>query len=557
MVSPDSVAGLTFADPVDEVNKVVATLKDGDATNGEADVIVVEYHEGAGGSGTLATELANSAVFAKIVNTTDARVNAIFTAHTHQTYAYLAPVPGDAASTRPVVQSGSYAGNVGKVELVVDQTAKVVCGAPTAVNIPVSGTAPFDTSYPRVAAAQAVLKAALDSAATLGSVVVGQATQPISRALQGTGDLRDRESTMTNLVAQMFKETLGADDPNFIGIQNPGGTRADFATAGDITYAGAAAVLPFANTLMTRQVTGADLKKILEQQWQQNAAGVPLATGRQYLALGASDNLSWTYDATRPLNDRITSIVVSGKRVDPAATYTVGSGSFLVTGGDNFHAFKSAYTPVDTGKADLEAWVDWIKAKGSVSPSFARRGVSVHVAPKVLYRGVPYTFQVGFPQIESGRTAALAPDTLDITRGRSTLANTTLEAITHANPAARALQPGEVLVGTAPVTDGQSTITVTYPTTSPLWPAGEVRFLELRAASSETVALLPVMLLDVGALSVTTTIDGGSTAAMFFGDTVTVTTVLTNTGAAYPADLPATLVSDVTALLGAGTLVDS
>ena len=40
---------------------------------------------------------------------------------------------------------------------------------------------------------------------------------------------------MTNMVADMFKDTLGKDDPNFIGLQNPGGTRASLLDK-DITY---------------------------------------------------------------------------------------------------------------------------------------------------------------------------------------------------------------------------------------------------------------------------------------------------------------------------------
>src|SRR5205823_3477394 len=48
LVSPAGVAGLRFGDPVEAVNRVAAQLQDGDDSNGEADIIVAEYHEGAG-----------------------------------------------------------------------------------------------------------------------------------------------------------------------------------------------------------------------------------------------------------------------------------------------------------------------------------------------------------------------------------------------------------------------------------------------------------------------------------------------------------------------------
>ena len=82
---------------------------------------------------------------------------------------------------------------------------------------------------------------------------------------------------MTNMVADMFKDTLGKDDPNFIGLQNPGGTRASLLDK-DITYKQAAQVLPFANTLTTTRITGAQFKKVLEQQWQRAGRRGPVTS---------------------------------------------------------------------------------------------------------------------------------------------------------------------------------------------------------------------------------------------------------------------------------------
>lgn len=48
LVSPAGVAGLTFGDPVAAVNDVAARLSDGNPANGEAQVLVAEYHDGAG-----------------------------------------------------------------------------------------------------------------------------------------------------------------------------------------------------------------------------------------------------------------------------------------------------------------------------------------------------------------------------------------------------------------------------------------------------------------------------------------------------------------------------
>ena len=46
--------------------------------------------------------------------------------------------------------------------------------------------------------------------------------------------------------------------------------------------------------------------------------------------------------------------------IDPAATYSVTVNSFLASGGDNFTAFAGGTSKQDTGKADLQAMVDYM-----------------------------------------------------------------------------------------------------------------------------------------------------------------------------------------------------
>ncbi|WP_231979413.1 5'-nucleotidase C-terminal domain-containing protein [Tessaracoccus coleopterorum] len=189
---------------------------------------------------------------------------------------------------------------------------------------------------------------------------------------------------MSNAVAQMFYDTLSNGNPNFIGLQNPGGTRDSF-NAGDITYREAAMTLPFANSLFTTEITGAQFKTVLEQQWQRDQEGkVP---SRPFLQLGLSDNVTYTYDETLEEGSRITSIMVNGKPIDPAAKYTVGSGSFLIAGGDNFWELAKGTNTKDTGRADLEAWVNWVADSSPLSPDYTKRGVSAKLADGTLVEG--------------------------------------------------------------------------------------------------------------------------------------------------------------------------
>lgn len=180
-----------------------------------------------------------------------------------------------------------------------------------------------------------------------------------------------------------------------IAFVNPGGLRAEllYAPDGVVTYAEANGVLPFVNNLWTTTLTGAQVKTALEQQWQRDANGnVP---SRAYLALGMSSNVRYTYDATLPEGSRITSIWVDGKPLDPAASYRVGSFSFLLQGGDNFRVFAKGTDTRDTGLVDRDGWIAYLQQHPNLAPSYAKPGVQVTGLPTApVARGAQLEFTV-------------------------------------------------------------------------------------------------------------------------------------------------------------------
>ncbi len=314
-----------------------------------------------------------SPVFKKIVEQTDPAVDAIFMGHTHQAYAYDAPIPGEPGKTRPVLQTGNYGSNVGNIKLTFDKDSGTVTSYEKS-NVARTTTADSTlvSEFPRVAAVKPIVDSALAYADTIGKEPIGKQTADITRAFNAGVEDRGGESTLGNLVGDSLlakvKDTpAGAD----IGVTNPGGLRTDLLYAGTggtnadgvITYAEANSVLPFANTLATVTLTGASFTKVLEQQWQRAADGsVPT---RAYLQLGLSRNVHYTFDPTLPEGSRITSVTVNGAPLDPAKSYKVAVPSFLATGGDNFRAFKEG-TSVDTGLLDYEAWIDYLRANAPV-----------------------------------------------------------------------------------------------------------------------------------------------------------------------------------------------
>lgn len=382
LVSPAGIEGLTFTDPTDSINDTVDELE---TLADPPDVIVASIHEGApDGTKTLDENAAASPAFKKIVEQTDPEVDAIFMGHTHQAYAYDAPIPGEPGKTRPVLQTGNYGSNVGNIKLTFDKDTGTVTSY-TKANIARTTTddAALVSEFPRVATVKPIVDAAIAYADTIGKEPVGKQTADITRAFNAGVEDRGGESTIGNLVGDSLlakvKDTpAGAD----IGVTNPGGLRTDLLYAGTggtntdgvITYAEANSVLPFANTLNTVTLSGTSFVKVLEQQWQRNADGT--VPSRAYLQLGLSKNVHYTFDPTLPEGSRITSVTVNGEELDPAKSYKVAVPSFLATGGDNFRAFTEG-TSVDTGLLDYEAWIDYLKANAPVSPDFARRALQV------------------------------------------------------------------------------------------------------------------------------------------------------------------------------------
>ena len=281
LVSPDGIATLDFGDPVEAVNRVAAELSDGDPANGEADVIIAEYHDGAGAGtpdgSTLEAEVADGGAFADIVTGTAASVDAIFTGHTHKQYVWDAPVPGVDGATRPIVQTGSYGENIGQIELTYDPATDSVVSY-EARNVPrtTATNEELIATYPRVAEVKTIVDTAVAQAAVIGNQPVGDLTADITRAFtNGGAEDRAAESTLGNLIADALLESLSDETVGGaeIGVVNPGGIRADLLTGADgvITYADANAVLPFLNNLWTTTLTGAQVKVMLEQQWQRDA----------------------------------------------------------------------------------------------------------------------------------------------------------------------------------------------------------------------------------------------------------------------------------------------
>lgn len=506
LVAPAGIAGLDFGDPVDAVNRVADQLTDGDPSNGEADVLVASYHEGAAegtpDGATLDDELAASPVFKKIAVGTSPKVSAIFTGHTHKQYAWDVTLAD--GSTRPIIQTGSYGANVGQITLTVDNATKQVTAHTVANHARVTtDDATLVEQYPAVAKVQGIVDAALAYADKVGSNPVGSVKADITTAFAPgeyaggvyqapavNRDDRSSESTLGNVIANALVDTLSPADRGGaeIGVVNPGGIRSElyYAPDGVVSYAEANAVLPFLNNLWTTSLTGAQFKTVLEQQWQAGKDGTPV-TSRPFLNLGLSSNVSYTYDATRERGNHITGITVDGAPIDLARSYRIGSFSFLLEGGDNFWEFQNGTDTRDSGLIDRDGWIAYLGAHADLAPSFDRRGVQVVGAPATAERGSEVSFEVknlnltslGSPANTTLDVSLEGPDgPVALTPNAASLAL----PVSEANPAAEAWQPDG-----SGQSNGNATVSFTVPDAAP-----DASTVVLTAQPSGTTVRLPL-----------------------------------------------------------------
>jgi 5'-nucleotidase len=141
-----------------------------------------------------------------------------------------------------------------------------------------------------------------------------------------------------------------------VGFMNPGGIRRDLEAGegGVVTFGQAQAVLPFGNTLVVMDLTGAQLRRVLEQQWDRPASSDPAI-------LAVSSGLTYEWDGTQAPGRRVAGVKVDGVPLADDKTYRVVANNFLAGGGDNIPMFAQGTRRVDTGLRDLDALIAYLQ----------------------------------------------------------------------------------------------------------------------------------------------------------------------------------------------------
>ncbi|MFJ1467815.1 bifunctional metallophosphatase/5'-nucleotidase [Massilia orientalis] len=329
-----SIKGLAIEDEAASINAVLPVMR----AQG-AQVFVVLIHEG--GFADQPYDKADcDTLHGPIVAITkqlDPAIRLVISGHSHT--GYLCKVDG-----KVVTQADAYGHLLSRIRLTLDPATKAV------QDIQVRNVVMAPDAFQPDASLSAYL-------ADVRAKSRAELAKPVAR-VQGALSRKENpagESVLGGVIADAAVAAT-RDQGAQVGFMNPGGIRKDLETGegGIVSFGQAQAVLPFGNTLVVMDLTGAQLRRVLEQQWDRPAASSPSV-------LAVSSSLTYDWDGTQPVGRRTANVKVDGKALDDNKVYRVVANNFLAEGGDNIPMFAKGTRRVETGLRDLDALIAYLQ----------------------------------------------------------------------------------------------------------------------------------------------------------------------------------------------------
>ena len=312
--TPSNVEGLDFQDAVSYAKKEAATLK-----SEGCDVVIALSHT-----------LDPKNVAAQVDG-----VDLWLCGHEHIELSESVTTP-DGSKTY-VSESGHYLNSVGLIDLncTMDEDGSVhVDYEKTSVDYEAA------QNYPKDASVTAVLDTIKAENETELNRVIG--TSPVE--LDGVWEhIRIGQTNLGNVITDAYLLATGAD----IAFENAGGIRASIA-AGTVTYGDVINVSPYGNYVVTKKLTGAQIKEMLETSLtiQKNCIVAndsgewdawPNDSG-SYLQVGG---ITVRFDPAQPAGARVLSVQKDGQELEDTKEYTVAVNNYLA-GSDSYPQLADA-----------------------------------------------------------------------------------------------------------------------------------------------------------------------------------------------------------------------
>lgn len=271
------------------------------------------------------------------------------------------PVMIEKAEPTVIVQANEYLKYLGILDVTFDSNGVIMAEDGKLLDV---------NTYTADAEAQAKVEEFKAPLEELKKTVVGST----SVFLDGErNNVRYKETNLGNLIADAMVQRANQMVPGtFIAIQNGGGIRASI-PEGDVTLGHIHTVMPFANLLVTLDLTGAEILAALEHSVSEPGQG----------KFSQVSGIQFKYDPSKPVGERVWEVKVKTSNgyetIDLAKTYSVATNAFVADGGDGYTMFKMAK---DEGRihelliVDYEILVDYFAANSPVAPTIEGRIVA-------------------------------------------------------------------------------------------------------------------------------------------------------------------------------------
>ena len=377
---PKNVQGVTFTDPISEVNKVIDEIEARATAEGKTyKNYVVLAHLGVDTTtpiewrgSTLAEELSkNSKLKGKRVTVIDGH------SHTVQSTTY-----GDNVTYN---QTGSYLNNIGKITYQANQ----LLGNPQQIS-----AASTKNVVPNAKVAAMVQKIKEQYDAENAKIV--RDNSPVE--LNGQREnVRVRETNLGNVVADALYEygQTGFSHKTDLAVTNGGGLRETIAKDKPITKGSVIAVLPFGNTISQIKVTGQNIAdmfaKSLGSILQEKDGKTVLDENGQPLLEPSGGFLQVSgakvyYDTTLPAEKRVLYVEIKNPEtgqyepLNLAKDYYLTTNDFLAAGGDGYTMLGGAREEgpsMDVAFADYLAKAD-LTVYATINPNSRTISISAN-----------------------------------------------------------------------------------------------------------------------------------------------------------------------------------
>jgi 2',3'-cyclic-nucleotide 2'-phosphodiesterase (5'-nucleotidase family) len=171
--------------------------------------------------------------------------------------------------------------------------------------------------------------------------VVGRLAAPARRA-RGL-----RSSPVGNWMSDVIRETGKAE----VGFMNKGGIRCDL-EAGEVTAGDVYRLMPFDNTVVSMDLSGAELVAILKNHLEQ----------------GGYPALEWSGLEVLVEGRKLAGVSVAGEPLNPDRVYRTATQSFLARGGDGFRTFRRGRRLTRSGVLLRDALANDLGRRSPVTP---------------------------------------------------------------------------------------------------------------------------------------------------------------------------------------------